>query len=129
MPGIEKKGRSKIANYRHGGRAGFSRGGGSAPFLRGQSGSSNLKSPRGYEGMKRILEADKKILKHKVKVIKKTPDKTFKYNNPETKTYTNPRSGKEVTVQKQGPVKGSIGKKKYIQDVKRYHHANKPKVK
>ena len=71
MPGKEIKGTSKIANYRHGGRAGFSRGGGSAPFLRGRSGSSNLKSPRGHEGMKRILEADKKIPFKKLKLTKK----------------------------------------------------------
>ena len=61
MPGKEIKGRSKIANYRHGGRAGFSRGGGSAPWLRGRSGSSNIKAPRGSEGFKQMQQYEQKI--------------------------------------------------------------------
>ena len=71
MGDISIKGRSPLLK---GGRAGFSRGGGSAPFLRGRSGSSNLKSPRGHEGMKRILEADKKIPFKKLKLTKKKND-------------------------------------------------------
>ena len=66
-------------------------------------------------------------LKHAVKQIKKMPDKKFKYVNLETRTYTNPRTGRKETVQKSDPVKGSVGKKNYIQEMKRYHHANKPK--
>ena len=61
MPGKEIKGTSKIANYRHGGRAGFSRGGGSAPWLRGRSGPSNIKAPRGSEGFKQTQQYEKKI--------------------------------------------------------------------
>ena len=61
MPGKEIKGTSKIANYRHGGRAGFSRGGGSAPWLRGRSGPSNIKAPRGSEGFKQMQQYEKKI--------------------------------------------------------------------
>ena len=58
MPGKEIKGTSKIATYRHGGRAGFSRGGGSAPWLRGRSGPSNIKAPRGSEGFKQMQQYD-----------------------------------------------------------------------
>ena len=99
MPGKEIKGTSKIANYRHGGRAGFSRGGGSAPFLRGQSGSSNLKSPRGYEGMKRILEADKSTasFKNLKKIIKKTPDKKIN------------KSQKKKIIEQQQTIKSKMG--------------------
>ena len=61
MPGKEIKGTSKIATYRHGGRAGFSRGGGSAPWLRGRSGPSNIKAPRGSEGFKQMQQYEKKI--------------------------------------------------------------------
>ena len=68
-------------------------------------------------------------LKQSVKKIQKMPDKTFKYNNPGTRTYTNPRTGRKETTQKTDYVKGSIGKKKYIQDWKGYHHASQPKVK
>ena len=67
MPGKEIKGRSKIANYRHGGRTDFSRGGGSAPFLRGRSGSSNIKAPRGSEGWKQMQKAEAKLPKTKTK--------------------------------------------------------------
>jgi len=66
-------------------------------------------------------------LQQAIKKVKKMPDKEFKHVNLETRTYTNPRTGRKVTVQKSDPVKGSVGKKNYIQEMKRYHHANKPK--
>ena len=66
-------------------------------------------------------------LKQAVKEVKKIPDKEFKHVNLETRTYKSDRTGKMVTVQKSEPVKGSVGKKNYIQEMKRYHHANKPK--
>ena len=66
-------------------------------------------------------------LKQSVKKIQKMPDKKFKDVNLETRTYKSDRTGKMVTVQKSEPVKGSVGKKNYIQEMKRYHHANKPK--
>jgi len=66
-----------------------------------------------------------RILKNKVKNVQKTPDKEFTYNNPETKKVVSDRPGKKgqvFEVNKSSPVKGSIGKKKYIRDMKRYHH-------
>ena len=68
-------------------------------------------------------------LKHQVKQIQKSPDKKFKHQNPETEKVKSLRTGRVHEVRKKDPVKGSIGKKTYIQDWKRYHHANKPKVK
>ena len=62
------------------------------------------------------------LLKNKVKKVQKSPDKDFKYNNPETKTVKSDRTGKVSEVNKSEPVKGSVGKKKYIKDMKRYHH-------
>jgi len=64
-------------------------------------------------------------LKNQVKKIQKMPDKKFKHVNLETKTYKSDRTGKNVTVQKTDPVKGSKGKKNYINETKRYHHRNK----
>jgi len=64
-----------------------------------------------------------------VKQIQKSPDKKFKYNNPGTRRHTNPRTGRTYDVQKTDPVKGSIGKQKYIQDWKRSHHASQPRKK
>jgi hypothetical protein len=81
MPGIEIKGRSKIANYRHGGRADFSRGGGSAPFLRGRSGSSNIKAPRGEQGFKQMQQAEAKLLKTKAQRKQDTEDRIKIYEN------------------------------------------------
>ena len=68
-------------------------------------------------------------LKQSVKKIQKMPDKTFKYNNPGTRKAYSERTGRWSDVPKKDFVKGSIGKKKYIQDWKGYHHANKPKAK
>ena len=68
-------------------------------------------------------------LKHQVKQIQKSPDKKFKHQNPETEKVKSLRTGREFKVRKKDPVKGSLGKKTYIQDTKYYHHANKPKVK
>jgi len=62
------------------------------------------------------------LLKNKVKKVQKSPDKDFKYNNPETKTVKSDRTGKVSEVNKPGPVKGSIVKKKYIRDMKILHN-------
>jgi len=66
-------------------------------------------------------------LKRAVKEVKKMPDKEFKHVNLETRTYKSDRTGKMVTVQKTDLVKGSVGKKNYIQEMKRYQRQNKPK--
>ena len=63
-------------------------------------------------------------LKNQVKKIQKMPDKKFKYNNPETRKGKT-RHGFVHDIQKTKPVKGSIGKKKYIQDWKKGHQAHK----
>ena len=68
-------------------------------------------------------------LKNQIKKIQKEPDKRFKSHNPETEKVKSLRTGREFKVRKKDPVKGSLGKKTYIQDTKYYHHANKPKVK
>jgi len=68
-------------------------------------------------------------LKNQIKKIQKEPDKRFKSHNPETEKVKSLRTGREFEVRKKDPVKGSLGKKTYIQDTKYYHHANKPKVK
>ena len=62
-------------------------------------------------------------LKNQVKKIQKMPDKKFKYNNPETRKGKT-RHGFVHDIQKTKPVKGSIGKKKYIQDWKKGHRAH-----
>ena len=67
-------------------------------------------------------------LKHQVKQIQKSPDKKFKHQNPATEKGTT-RHGFVYEKRKSAPVKGSLGKKTYIQDWKGYHHANKPKAK
>ena len=77
------------------------------------------------EGGKKVKQLSDRILKNKVKNVQKTPDKKFTYNNPETRKVVSDRPGKKgqvFEVNKSGPVKGSIGKKKYIRDMKRYHH-------
>tara|TARA_R110002095_G_scaffold195885_1_gene174610 strand:- start:11 stop:502 length:492 start_codon:yes stop_codon:yes gene_type:complete len=80
------------------------------------------------EGSKKAMGIPKEttksdyLLKNKVKKVQKSPDKDFKYNNPETKTVKSDRTGKVSEVNKSEPVKGSVGKKKYIKDMKRYHH-------
>ena len=68
-------------------------------------------------------------LKNQIKKIQKEPDKRFKSHNPATEKVKSLRTGREFEVRKKDPVKGSLGKKTYIQDTKYYHHANKPKGK
>ena len=60
-----------------------------------------------------------------VKKIQKEPDKRFKSHNPETEKVKSLRTGRVHEVRKKDPVKGSIGKKKYIQDWKKGHQAHK----
>jgi len=67
-------------------------------------------------------------LKNQIKKIQKEPDKRFKSHNPETEKVKSLRTGREFEVRKKDPVKGSLGKKTYIQDTKYYHHANKPRT-
>ncbi len=63
-------------------------------------------------------------LKNELKRIQKMPDKKFKSHNPATEKVKS-RHGQVHEVRKSGPVKGSLGKKTYKQDTKRYHHAHK----
>ena len=108
MGDISIKGRSPLVK---GGRVGFKQGGAYGP-LRGTTAGGVAKAFRGKEGFKESQALQKKILKNKIKKIQKTPDKTFR----EDKTY-------ELSTGKFGKIiKGSKGKKKYIQDTKRYHH-------
>ena len=134
MPGKEIKGTSKIANYRHGCRAGFKEAGsvkgGAISRLTGDTGGVKEVFPgMGITGGASGKSLSSRVLKHNVKKVQKMPDKTFKYNNPGTRTYKSDRTGKEVTVSKKELVKGSIGKKKYIQDMKRHHHQTEAKGK
>ena len=70
MPGKEIKGRSKIANYRHGGRTGFTKAGpvGNLPWVRGTSRPGVRKAPRGAEHREAIkqeriyVKADRDII-------------------------------------------------------------------
>ena len=68
-------------------------------------------------------------LKHQVKQIQKSPDKKFKHQNPATEKVKSLRTGREFEVRKKDLVKGSLGKKTYIQDTKYYHYRNQPKGK
>ena len=123
MSDISIKGRSPLLK---GGRVGFKQGGAYGP-LRGTTAGGVAKAFRGKEGFKESQALQKKILKHNIKRIQKTPDKRFKSHNPETEKVKSLRTGREFEVRKTDPVKGSIGKKTYIQDTKYYHHRNQPK--
>ena len=123
MGDISIKGRSPLVK---GGRVGFKQGGAYGP-LRGTTAGGVAKAFRGKAGFKESQKLQDKILKHNVKRIQKTPDKKFKYNNPETEKVKSLRTGRVHEVRKKDPVKGSIGKKTYIQDTKKYHHRNQPK--
>jgi len=68
-------------------------------------------------------------LKNQIKKIQKEPDKKFKHQNPATEKVKSLRTGREFEVRKKDLVKGSLGKKTYIQDTKYYHHRNQPKGK
>ena len=68
-------------------------------------------------------------LKNLIKKIQKEPDKRFKHQNPATEKVKSLRTGREFEVRKKDLVKGSLGKKTYIQDTKYYHHRNQPKGK
>ena len=102
-------------------RIGFKQGGAYGP-LRGTTAGGVAKAFRGKAGFKESQALQKKLpktkseykLKNQVKKIQKMPDKKFKYNNPETRKGKT-RHGFVHDIQKTKPVKGSIGKKKYIQ--------------
>ena len=75
-------------------------------------------------------------LKHAVKRTQKTPDKMFKHVNLDTVKHTNPRKkvpgkagGKTYDIPTGKSVKGSIGKKNYIQKMKEYAFKSIPKDK
>ena len=109
-------------------RIGFKQGGAYGP-LRGTTAGGVAKAFRGKAGFKESQALQKKLksdfrLKNQVKKIQKMPDKKFKYNNPETRKGKT-RHGFIHDIQKTKPVKGSIGKKKYIQDWKKGHQAHK----
>ena len=123
MGDISIKGRSPLLK---GGRVGFKQGGAYGP-LRGTTAGGVAKAFRGKEGFKESQALQKKILKHNIKRIQKTPDKRFKSHNPETEKVKSLRTGRVFEVRKTDPVKGRIGKKTYIQDTKYYHHRNQPK--
>ena len=162
MGDISIKGRSPIANYRDGGRTGFTKAGpvGNLPWVRGTSRPGVKKAPRGAEhkeaikqeqkfqkdtglhkGSKRKATSPKAMgtqrpktksdfsLKNQIKKIQKMPDKKFKHQNPATEKEKSLRTGREFEVRKKDLVKGSLGKKTYIQDTKYYHHRNQPKSK
>ena len=108
-------------------RIGFKQGGAYGP-LRGTTAGGVAKAFRGKAGFKESQALQKKLksdfrLKNQVKKIQKMPDKKFKYNNPETRKGKT-RHGFVHDIQKTKPVKGSIGKKKYIQDWKKGHRAH-----
>ena len=111
-------------------RIGFKQGGAYGP-LRGTTAGGVAKAFRGKAGFKESQKLQKKLkkkseyrLKNQLKKIQKMPDKKFKYNNPETRKGKT-RHGFVHDIQKTKPVKGSIGKKKYIQDWKKGHQAHK----
>ena len=109
-------------------RIGFKQGGAYGP-LRGTTAGGVAKAFRGKAGFKESQALQKKLksdfrLKNQVKKIQKMPDKKFKYNNPETRKGKT-RHGFVHDIQKTTPVKGSIGKKKYIQDWKKGRQAHK----
>jgi hypothetical protein len=68
-------------------------------------------------------------LKHQIKRTKKIPDKRFKHVNLDTVKHKNPRTGKIQNVQSQKLVKGSKGKKNYINKMKEYTFKSIPKDK
>ena len=75
-------------------------------------------------------------LKHEVKRTQKMPDKNFKHVNLDTVKHTNPRpkvagkaGGKTYDVPTGKSVKGSKGKKNYIQKMKEYTFKSIPKEK
>mgnify|MGYP003126760321 FL=1 len=68
-------------------------------------------------------------LKHQVKRTKKMPDKDFKHVNLDKIKHKNPRTGKIQEVQSHKLVKGSKGKKNYIQKMKEYAFKGIPKDK
>ena len=110
-------------------RVGFKQGGAYGP-LRGTTAGGVAKAFRGKAGFKESQKLQKKLkkkseyrLKNQLKKIQKMPDKKFKYNNPETRKGKT-RHGFVHDIQKTKPVKGSIGKKKYIQDWKKGHRAH-----
>ena len=56
-------------------------------------------------------------LKNQLNRIQKMPDKKFKHQNPETIKVKSDRTGRVSEVRKNTPVKGSLGKKTYKQDI------------
>jgi len=110
-------------------RVGFKQGGAYGP-LRGTTAGGVAKAFRGKAGFKESQALQRKFsLKNAIKKTQKMPDKKFKHVNLETKQIKSDRTGKMVTVKTGEPVKGSKGKKNYIQMMKYYHHRAQPKGK
>ena len=133
MGDISIKGRSPLLK---GGRVGFSKAGpvGNLPWVRGTSRPGVKKAPRGPQH-KETIKQEQKLkkksdykLKNQLKNIQKMPDKKFKSHNPATEKGRT-RHGVVYEKRKSAPVKGSLGKKTYKQDWKRYHHQAHPKGK
>ena len=83
----------------------------------------------GYGLAKKGLGLLGRKLKHQVKRTKKMPDQNFKHVNLDTVKHKNPRTGKIQEVQSHKLVKGSKGKKNYIQKMKEYAFKGIPKDK
>ena len=116
-------------------RVGFKLGGAYGP-LRGTTAGGVAKAFRGKAGFKESQALQNKILKNAIKRTKKMPDKKFKHVNLDTVKHTNPRpkvagksGGKTYDIPTGKSVKGSKGKKNYIQMMKYYHHRAQPKGK
>ena len=80
----------------------------------------------GYGLAKKGLGLLGRKLKHSIKRTKKMPDKNFKHVNLDTVKHTNPRpkvagkaGGKTYDVPTGKSVKGSVGKKNYINELKK----------
>ena len=115
--------------YNTGGRVGFKQGGAYGP-LRGTTAGGVAKAFRGKEGFKESQALQRKFaLKDAIKKTKKMPDKKFKHVNLDTVKHLNPRTGRTQEVRSPKLVKGSRGKKNYIQEMKYYHHRKQPKGK
>ena len=107
---------------------------GNLPWVRGTSRPGVRKAPRGPEHKEAIKQERKWKLKHEIKRTKKMPDKKFKHVNLDTVKHTNPKpkvagksGGKTYDIPTGKSVKGSKGKKNYIQMMKYYHHRAQPK--
>ena len=95
MPGKEIKGRSPIANYRDGGRTGFTKAGpvGNLPWVRGTSRPGVKKAPRGAEHKEAIkqeriyVKADRDIIPGKKTPVSYTKSRWKNWKKSKTEQY------------------------------------------